>query len=151
MTTILMSKNSLIKNVLWTKSMQNNKSLIHDYYEMWNNKTFEEANRLLDDDIRFRGSLHIVANGIDGFKEYAQMISTAFPNLYHAIEIEVYEKNLASIYVTYSGTHEGDLLGYKATGNRISYSGAAFFHIKNDKIISINVLGDLNSLYQQLT
>lgn len=128
-----------------------NKQLIRGYYDMWNNRDFEQAEKFLDEDIRFRGSLDIVANGIEGFKEYAKLIITAFPNLYHAIEMEVHEKNLAAVYVTYSGTHEGELLGYEPTGNRISYSGAAFFQFKNEKIASINVLGDLNSLHKQLS
>lgn len=128
-----------------------NKQLVREYYDMWNSQDFEKAEKLLDEDIRFRGSLDIVANGIEGFKGYANIIITAFPNLYHAVEMEVHENNLAAVYVTYSGTHEGELLGYKPTGNRISYSGASFFHFKNGKIVSINVLGDLNSLHKQLS
>lgn len=128
-----------------------NKELVDEYYEMWNNHNFEKADEILDSDIRFRGSLDIVANGIEGFKEYAQMIVAAFPNLYHATEIKVHEGNLAAVYVTYSGTHQGKLLGYEPTGNRISYSGAAFFHFKKGKISNINVLGDLNSLNKQLS
>ncbi len=128
-----------------------NKQLVRSYYEMWNSQDFEKSDNILHEDIRFRGSLDIVANGIDGFKEYAQMIGKAFPNLYHAVEMEVHEKNLAAVYVTYSGKHEGELLGYEATGNRISYSGASFFNFKNEKIVSINVLGDLNSLHKQLS
>ncbi len=128
-----------------------NKELLRAYYDMWNSQNFEKADTLLKEDIRFRGSLDIVANGIEGFKEYAQMIIAAFPNLYHAVEIEVFENDTAAVYVTYSGTHEGKLLGYEATGNRISYSGAAFFRFHNSKIASINVLGDLNSLNKQLS
>lgn len=128
-----------------------NKQLVHAYYDMWNTQDFDKAETLFDEDIRFRGSLDIVANGIEGFKEYAEMICKAFPNLYHAIEMEVYENNMAAVYVTYSGRHEGQLLGYAATGNRISYSGAAFFHIYNGKIKNVNVLGDLNSLHKQLS
>jgi steroid delta-isomerase-like uncharacterized protein len=128
-----------------------NREIIQHYYEMWNSKEFDKAEQWLDADIRFRGSLDITANGIEGFKEYAQMITQAFPNLYHAIEMGVYDTNQAAIYVTYSGKHEGHLLGYAPTGKRISYSGASFFHFKNGKIVSINVLGDLNSLHRQLS
>ena len=128
-----------------------NKELVRAYYDMWNDHDFEKADKLLDADVRFRGSLDIVANGIQGFKDYAHMIINAFPNLYHAAEMEVHEGNLAAVYVTYSGTHEGKLLGYEATGNRISYSGAAFFHFKNGKILNVNVLGDLNALHKQLS
>ena len=127
-----------------------NKQLVREYYEMWNSHDFDKADKILDPDIRFRGSLDIVANGIEGFKEYAKMLNSAFPNLYHAIEMSVFENNVAAVYVTYSGTHQGKLLEYEATGNRISYSGAAFFHFKHEKIVNVNVLGDLNSLHKQL-
>ncbi len=128
-----------------------NKELLHAYYEMWNNRDFTKADKLLDPDVRFRGSLDITANGIEGFKEYAQMLFTAFPNLYHAVEMTVVENNMAAAYVTYTGTHEGPVFDYAPTGNRICYSGASFFQFRDNKIVSINVLGDLNALYKQLS
>ena len=131
--------------------MMTNREIVSAYYQMWNEKDFDKADKLCDEDIRFRGSLDITANGIEGFKEYAQMLTKAFPNLYHAIEISVFENDMAAIYVTYSGTHEGKIFDYEPTGRRISYSGASFIHIKNEKIYSINILGDLNSLHKQLS
>ncbi len=128
-----------------------NKELIRAYYDMWNEQNFEKAEKLLDKDIRFRGSLDITANGIEGFLDYAKMIITAFPNLYHATEMTVVEGNMAAVYVTYTGTHEGPVFNYKPSGNRICYSGASFFQFKNGKITNINVLGDLNSLHKQLS
>jgi len=128
----------------------NNKELVRAYYDMWNSKDFSRADSLLDADIRFRGSLDITANGIEGFKEYAHMLIQAFPNLYHAIEITVHEDALAAVYVTYTATHEGPLFDYAPTGRRICYSGASFFQFKQGKIASINVLGDLNALHRQL-
>lgn len=128
-----------------------NKELINSYYQMWNDKNFDKADMICDEDIRFRGSLDITANGIDGFKEYAQMLTVAFPNLYHAVEMSVYENDMVAVYVTYTGTHEGQLFDYAPTGKRICYSGASFFQIRNGKIKSINILGDLNSLHKQLS
>lgn len=131
--------------------MHETKTLIRHYYDMWNDKSFEEhAAAILDADIRFRGSLDITANGIEGFKEYAQMITNAFPNLYHAVEMQVCEGNTAAVYVTYTGTHKGPLFDYAPTGNRICYAGASFFQFREGKIASINVLGDLNALHKQL-
>lgn len=128
-----------------------NRELIEKYYQMWNSKDFDIADEICDKDLRFRGSLDITANGIDGFKEYAQLRTRAFPNMYHAVEMSVYEGNMVALYITYSGTHKGEIFDYPPTNKRISYSGAAFFHIKDSKIVSINVLGDLNSLHKQLS
>lgn len=127
-----------------------NKELVTAYYQMWNDKNFDKADLLLDKDIRFRGSVDITANGIDGFKDYAKMLTEAFPNMYHAIEMSVYEGNMAAIYITYSGTHDGEIFNFPATHKRICYSGASFIHIRDSKIVRINILGDLHSLYKQL-
>jgi len=127
-----------------------NRELVRAYYDMWNDHDFSKADKLLDPDIRFRGSLDITANGIEGFKEYGAMLINAFPNLYHAVEISVHENDSAAVYVTYTGTHEGKLFNYEPTHNRICYAGAVFFNFRNGKIARINVLGDLNALHKQL-
>ncbi len=130
--------------------MLTNKELITKYYEMWNKKEFDKADQILDENISFRGSLDIATRGIAEFKEYAQMLTSAFGDLYHAVEITVIENSMAAVYVTYTGKHVGKIQEFEATGNRFNYSGAAFFQFRNSKIVSINVLGDLNSLYKQL-
>lgn len=128
-----------------------NKEMIKLYYNMWNSKDFDKADDICDQDLRFRGSLGIVANGIEGFKDYAQMFTIAFPNMYHAVEMSVCENNIIAAYVTYTGTHEGEIFGHVPTGKHIHFSGASFFQIKNGKIASINILGDLSSLHKQLS
>jgi len=127
------------------------KQLLQNYYTMWNEADFSKADDLLDPDVRFRGSLGITANGLEGFKDYADMLIKAFAAPYHAVEIMVIENDKAAAYVTYTGKHIGEIFGYQPTGKRISYSGAAFFHFRGGKIASINVLGDLNALHEQLS
>ncbi|WP_345971355.1 MULTISPECIES: ester cyclase [Sulfurimonas] len=131
--------------------MMEPRQLLERYYAMWNDKDFSQADVLLDPDVRFRGSLGIEANGLAGFKDYAELVTRAFPALYHAVEITVVENERAAAYVSYTGKHEGELFGHPASGNRVSFSGASFFHFRNGKIASINVLGDLNTLLSQLS
>ncbi|DAB28859.1 MAG: hypothetical protein A2513_09805 [Sulfurimonas sp. RIFOXYD12_FULL_33_39] len=127
-----------------------NKALVAKYYEMWNSQKFDVANIIFSDDIHFHGSIGIETVGIEQFKGYANTILGAFPNLYHAVEIVVAEDSLVAVYVTYSGTHKGKLFEYEPTNNRINYSGASFFTIKDGKITDIKVLGDRYSLYSQI-
>lgn len=127
------------------------RTLLERYYAMWNSQDFSQAETLMDPDIRFRGSLGIEANGLEGFKDYAALLMAAFPSLYHAVEITVVENDRAAAYVTYTGKHEGEIFGFAPTGKRICYSGASFFHFRNGKIASVNVLGDLNALHEQLS
>jgi predicted ester cyclase len=130
--------------------IRTNKQLINDYYEMWNTAGFDKADSLLSPQIRFRGSLGIATEGIEGFVAYAKMILHAFLNLYHAAEIVVSEGSQAAVYVSYTGTHRGKLFDFEPTQNRISYSGASFFQFKDGKITDIKVLGDLHTLYGQI-
>ncbi len=127
-----------------------NKRLVLKYYEMWNSQEFQLAETILSSGLKFHGSIGIDAVGIEQFKEYANTIISAFPNLYHAPEIVVGEEQQVAVYVTYNGTHKGKLFDYEPTNNRISYSGASFFIIKDGKISDIKVLGDRYSLYNQI-
>ncbi len=128
-----------------------NRDLVSRYYDMWNSHEFDMAENIFSEELRFHGSLDIDTVGINEFKEYANTILVAFPNLYHAPEIIVSSDPQVAVYVTYSGTHKGKLFDYEATNNRISYSGASFFTIKDGKISDIKVLGDRYSLYNQIS
>jgi steroid delta-isomerase-like uncharacterized protein len=127
-----------------------NKNVVYKYYEMWNSQEFDRAESIFSPDLKFHGSIGIDTVGIEQFKEYASTILNAFPNLYHATEIVVADKSQVAVYVTYNGTHKGKLFDYEPTNNRISYSGASFFTIKDGKITDIKVLGDRYTLYNQI-
>ncbi|PLY08501.1 MAG: hypothetical protein C0625_02530 [Arcobacter sp.] len=132
-------KNSLYKN------------LVRQYYEeLWNKQNKDYMDILFDDNISFRGSLNIETNGKKEFAEYMDKILTAIPNLYHGIEVILFENNVVVTKAIYNGTHKGELFGFKATNNRIKYNGASFFRFKDDKISDIWVLGDLATLRKQL-
>ncbi len=117
---------------------------------MWNSHDLNQADIIFSPELRFRGSIGVETVGIEEFKEYANIILTAFPNLYHATEIVIGEGSQVAVYVTYTATHKGKLLEYEATNNRINYSGASFFTIKDEKITDIKVLGDRYALYNQI-
>ena len=52
---------------------------------------------------------------------------------------------------TYTGTHQGELFGFAATGHKITYSGIAIFEFRDSKIVRGYVLGDTENLKRQLT
>lgn len=128
-----------------------NKNLVAKYYEMWNSQNFDIAESIFDKGMHFRGSIGVETVGIEQFKEYGKTVLTAFPNLYHATEIVVAEDSQVAVYVSYIGTHSGKLFDYEPTGNKVNYSGASFFRIKDGKITDIKVLGDRYSLYNQIS
>lgn len=128
------------------------KEIVKKYYdELWNKKNKDYIDILFDDNIRFHGSLNIETIGKKAFEEYMNYVLTGIPNLYHGIEIIVEENDTIAVKAIYNGTHTGKLFDYEATNNRIKYNGASFFRFKENKIVSIWVLGDLTTLHKQLS
>lgn len=128
-----------------------NKKLIETFYEvMWNRWDMATARQILTEDIEFRGSIGLSRTGHDGFIEYMNIIRTAFPDFRNAIEAIVAEGENAAARLTYTGTHEGELLGVAPSHKKISYAGAAFFTFRQDRIAKVWVLGDALSPMRQI-
>lgn len=133
--------------------MQSNlcKNLVKQYYEeLWNKQNKKYIDILFDENITFRGSLNIETKGKKEFEDYMDKVLTAIPNLYHGVEIMIFENDIVATRAVYNGTHKGKLFDFEATNNRVKYNGASFFRFKDDKISDIWVLGDLVTLHKQL-
>jgi steroid delta-isomerase-like uncharacterized protein len=126
--------------------------LVRRFYErLWNQWDDAAVDDTLALDITFRGSLGTSTTGRDQWRSYRDQIRHGAPDFHNEIVDLVSDSNRAAARLRYSGTHLGPLLGIPATGHRFTYSGAAFFTIGADLIADIWVLGDLDTLRQQLT
>jgi len=129
-----------------------NKNLVKQYYEeLWNKKNKDYIDILFDENIEFHGSLNIDTKAKKEFENYMDNVFNGIPNLYHGIEIMIEENDNIAVRAVYNGTHMGKLFDFEPTNNRIKYNGASFFKFKDNKIISIWVLGDLVTLHEQVT
>ena len=132
-------------------SADTNRQLVETFYNvMWNTCSEETARAILTDDIDFCGSIGLHVTGHDGFLGYMQTIRDAFPDFHNHIEEIIATDERAVARLTYSGTHQGELLGRPATGRRIEYAGVAIFTMDAERISKVWVLGDLWGLMQQL-
>ncbi|HTL52866.1 MAG TPA: ester cyclase [Planctomycetota bacterium] len=132
-------------------SIATNKRLIERYYaELWNAKKIALAEKILDPNLTFRGSLGNTVSGIEGFKTYMQIVHLAFPDFTNTVEELIAEKNTVVARLTYGGTNRGELFGRKGTGRKVTYRGIAIFQIKKGKIVSGYVIGDRTGLQEQL-
>jgi len=130
--------------------MKREKEIIESYYEnLWNKQDKTYIDKLFDDNIIFRGFLGIETKGKQEFENYFDLIISALPNLYHGVEVMIAEDNHVAARAVYNGRHKGKLFDFEpTTNNMIKYNGVSFFTIKNDKIVEIWVLSDLNALFQ---
>jgi len=128
-----------------------NKDLVRRYYEaLWNRWDFALADELIAESIEFRGSLGTSVYGREGFKEYMRSVRAAFPDFHNRIEELIAENDRVAARLTYTGTHQGEVLGIVPTGRRVSYAGVALFRVVENRIAAVWVLGDVHGLVQQL-
>jgi steroid delta-isomerase-like uncharacterized protein len=120
------------------------------YYEVWNRADEAAAKEILHADFRFRGSLGPEYHGPDGFISYMRLIHTALANFTCTIDDLVATDHRAAARMTFSGVHRDRLFSVDATGREIRWSGAAFFTADGRQITTLWVLGDVDSVKQQL-
>lgn len=132
-------------------SIEANKTLIHRYYEeLWNQWRYELADELIDQDVRFRGSLGRMVAGRGGFVGYMKHVQAGFPDFHNSIEDLIAENDRVVARLVYTGTHQGEMFGMPPTGHRVRYAGVGIFQISAGRISDGWVLGDLAGLLLQL-
>ena len=121
------------------------------YDDIWNRVDLAAIPDVLAPDVAFRGSLGPVLTGRDEFAGYVREVTTALGDYRCEIESLPAESDRVAARMTFSGVHRGRLLDLPATGQQVSWAGAAFFTFADGLITDLWVLGDLDSLRRQLT
>ena len=145
-------RTSLDCSLEFGKVMSHNiQSLIRRFYnEIWNSKEFDVAEEILQPDLSFRGSLGAEIVGIERFLGYVDGVHGSLSNYNCEIHSIINDEGRAAARLVFSGTHTGVFLGIEPTGRQITWDGAAFFTVRDDKIGTIWVLGDVDVIKQQL-
>src|SRR5205823_9337270 len=120
------------------------------YDDVWNRGDESAARDILDADLRFRGSLGSERRGREAFIEYVQSVHRALGHYTCTVEELITSRHRAAARMVFKGRHRAPLFGVGATGREIEWAGAAFFRIEGERIAEIWVLGDIDSVKQQL-
>ena len=132
-------------------STDQNKAVVRRYYdEMWNRWDMAVVDEIISEDMAFRGSLSVNAEGRDGFEYYMNLVRTAFPDFHNQIEELIAEGDKVVARLTYTGTHQGPLFGVAPTGKRVTYTGTAIFRLADGKIVDGWVNGDTLGCLRQI-
>jgi predicted ester cyclase len=120
------------------------------YFEVWDQADEQVARDILHPQLSFRGSLGAERSGPDGLIDYLRQTHAALAEYHCIIDDLIATIDRAAARMTFTGIHHGTFFGVAATGQRITWSGAAFFAIADARIKDIWVLGDLDRIKQQL-
>jgi predicted ester cyclase len=89
--------------------------------------------------------------GAEGVKRFFTMFRDAFPDVSVEIDEIVAEGERVAVATTFSGTHEGELMGLAPTGRRVSVTGIDIVRVSGGQIVEHRGLTDIVGLMRQLT
>jgi predicted ester cyclase len=89
--------------------------------------------------------------GVDGVKRFFTMFRDAFPDVAVEIDEIVVEGDRVAVATTFTGTHEGELMGVAPTRRRVSVTGIDIVRVSGGRIVEHRGLTDIVGLMRQLT
>jgi steroid delta-isomerase-like uncharacterized protein len=123
---------------------------------------FEEVwNRGREDAVDEMFAAEGVANGLvdesgqplrgpEGFKPFFRKFREAFPEIDVTVEETVSEGDLVAARCTVRGSHRGDTLGFKATGQPVEFTGICIVRVSGGKIVEAWNNFDFMTMFQQI-
>lgn len=120
------------------------------YFEVWNRADEEVAREILHPGFRFRASLGPERLGPEGFIDYMRSIHATLANYTCVIDDLIVTEKRAAARMTFKGLHRGRFFDVEPTGREITWAGGAFFATDGAQIVELWVLGDVDSVKQQL-
>jgi len=126
-------------------AIETNKQVVRELFETCLNKKHMEllGNFVAEDFIGQQGK-----HGIDAFKEPVVALINAFPDIQWKVEDVIAEGNKVVVRSKWQGTHTQQFQFIPPTSKIISNEGIAVFEMKDNKIISSNVITDRLSFLQ---
>jgi predicted ester cyclase len=90
------------------------------------------------------------ARGPEGFKQTIELYRGAFSDLEFTLDEIFSDRDLVCTRWSTEATHDGDLMGISATGNRITGSGISIDRVVDGKVAESWVQWDNMGLLQQI-
>ena len=131
-------------------SVEQNKAIVLKFYAAFDQKDVEQGRLLMSSNIVGRGMGTDTLNGYDAFIQYGIMIFAAFPDGRHTLEEVIAENDKVVTRGTFSGIHQGELMGIPATGKQVKFSVVHIDRVVNGKIVEHWGQGDTFAMMQQL-
>lgn len=135
---------------------EKNKEVLSHFYSLFNGenfrrKEFGELDDILAPDFEDRSPIPGQGKGIEGLKWSFDFFYTAFPDFGITVDDMVAEGDTVAVKFTISGTHQGDFMGYAATGKSFSALclGWIMFNEHNRPKVRYG-LADMNAVLWQL-
>ena len=132
-------------------SMEANKDVVRAYVEtIFNQQQLERAHEFVAADYLDHATLPGQAPGLAGAKQKWAMFLAGLPDLRVTIEELVADADKVAVRRSYTGTHQGTLLGIAPTGKQVRIAGISIIRLADGKIAEQWEQLDRLALLQQL-
>ena len=128
---------------------EENKALAHRWNQIFEGD-FAIAEDIIADDCVYHDGPPDLLPGPEGVKEWAIMFRSGFIDLRITEEEFIAEGDKVVGRFVAQGTHQGEFMGVRATGNSIKISGINIMRIADGKIVEHWVNYDALGLMQQI-
>jgi predicted ester cyclase len=109
--------------------LEENKTLVRGWIEAYNQRNLDFDKFIASDYID-----HTNQVDKEGLKQLFSMGLQAFPDEQETIENIVAEGDMVWVFLSYSGTHKGEFMGFAPTGNKITAKAVDIYRIVNGKL-----------------
>jgi|SRR4051794_21489668 steroid delta-isomerase-like uncharacterized protein len=110
----------------------------------------QTIDELVEPDATIRTPLPLASAGAEALKEVFTRLHAVFPDLHITIEDLIAEHDKVVGRNTVTGTHQGDYMGFPATGRSVTYDEIFIFRFANNRITETWGVVDVFSQMRQL-
>ena len=132
--------------------LEANKDIVRQFAELVNNNNYNALDDIVADNFvrNSQATPEVKISSLDEFKQFGKMNSESFPDMKGVIELMVAEGGYVAAYVTFTGTQEGPMGSFPATGKKMESKTMAIFRLENNKIAELWIEWDNLAILSQL-
>lgn len=129
-----------------------NKAIVIRAFDALNNHEYEDLDKYIAKDYvrHCQATPEAKVESLDDFKALLSGWDQAFPDAKMTIELIAAEGDLVAFYGPFTGTHEGQMGQFPATGKSMVSQSAGFHRLENGKIVETWVTWDNLAVLGQL-
>ena len=129
-----------------------NKAIALQTIDVLNNHEYEKLDQFYAQDFRryCQATPDVKVESLDDFKAPLSEWDQQFPDAKSEVHLTAAEGDLVAFYMTYSGTHTGQMGAFPATGKQMAAECAGFHRLEQGKIVETWVTWDNVAVLSQL-
>ena len=132
-------------------SVENNKAVARRFIQVWGDGNLDVIDELAAPSLAVRyPTIPEVIQGSRAFRHVLAGFRAAFPDSALRVEEEIAEGEKVVLRWTFSGTHNGSLLGVPATGKRVTWTGITIYRIVDGRVVEEQVEEDFLGFFRQV-